>query len=109
MNETQIPFIPNFWDSFVDTKTGEKLYETREEESPFKLPPEEWDALRFRISNKTLRLAECYNHPQGLSFGIRLHPPHLWDIREGIVYKKVKKQWVRYRPDFDDNAKRVER
>lgn len=106
MSDQVAPPIPSFWDSLIDKRTGKKLYETREEQDPFRMPIEEFEKLRFRMSNMTLRLVECYNHPQGLVFGFRLHPPHLWDIREGVLYKKVNKQWVKFIPDYNENTKR---
>lgn len=97
-----------FWNSLRDPQTGESIIERREESSEdvFRMPIEEWDKLRFRICDKTRRLVECYNHPQGKVFGFRLHPPHLWDLREGVLYKKVKGKWVKFYPRFEENLER---
>lgn len=97
-----------FWDSLRDPVTRKSIVETYEEDpnDVFRMPTEEWEKLRFRISNKTLRLVECYNHPKGVVFGFRLHPPHLWNLREGVLYKKVGGKWVRFQPRFEENLER---
>lgn len=97
-----------FWNSLRDPSTGESLVETRPEsvDDVFKMPVEDWLNLRFRISNMTMRLVECYNHPKGVAFGFRMHPPHLWNLKDGILYKKVNGQWVRFIPTFEENLER---
>lgn len=96
-----------FWNSLRNEK-GESIVETYEQDpnSVFRMPIEDWDKLRFRISNKTLRLVECYNHPQGTVFGFRLHPPHLWDLRDGVLYKKHEGKFVKFVPNFEENLTR---
>ena len=94
------------WDDLTN-KDGSVNYERITEGDVFKMSREDWDKLRFRISNMTLRLVECYNHPQGKVFGLRLHPPHLWDLRDGVLYKKTPEGWVKYFPNFDENLERL--
>jgi len=96
-----------FWKS-LRGPNGKSNVETfnQEEKDVFKMPIEEWEQLRFRITNQTMRLAECYNHPKGIAFGFRLHPPHLWNIIDGVLFKKVKGKWVKFVPDVEDNLER---
>jgi len=40
-------------------------------------------------------------HTNKFSHGFRLHPPHMWDIRDGIIYKRVGKKFVKFVPSFN--------
>jgi hypothetical protein len=86
----------------------EKNNKKIEEELVFHLTKDEFKKCRFKIINQSLRLAECIVHRDRFSHGFRLHPPHLWDIRDGIIYKKVNNKFVKFMPDFEKNIKLVE-
>lgn len=52
-----------------------------------KLPKEEAKKCRFACVNPSYRLFACITHNK--QHGLRLHPPHLWVVKDGIVYKRV--------------------
>jgi hypothetical protein len=74
------------------------------EEEVFHLTKEEFEKCRFKIVNQNYRLAECVVHTNKFSHGFRLHPPHMWDIRDGIIYKRVGKKFVKFVPSFKENV-----
>lgn len=51
------------------------------------LTKEEAKKCRFVCIDQSLRLFACKTHNQ--SHGLRLHPPHLYTIKNGVVYKIV--------------------
>lgn len=54
------------------------------------IPITDFENCRFKLLDKNFRLYECVYHKEKLniSHGIRLHPPHLWRIKEdGRVFK----------------------
>lgn len=82
-------------------------YEEFDEGETGSLSPDLWDSLRFRIANNTERMVECTNHPQNISFGYRLHPPHLWDLRNGVLYRKDETgKFVIWKPYLEQNLVR---
>lgn len=95
----------DFWSGAKKSKDIE--YKESEEQVFGSVTQEQFEDLRFRISNQSLRLAECINHPDGLSFGFRLHPPHLWKIENGKLFKRIKDEWVRFIPNLEDNISRL--
>jgi hypothetical protein len=52
-------------------------------------------------------MAECVVHRSNFSHGIKLFPPHLYDLKDGIVYARdiEKGEWVRWFPNFVENRK----
>ncbi len=53
---------------------------------------------RYKIIDNNLRLAECVVcRKKGIEHGVRLFPPHCWDLRNGILY---------YRPDAKSKFKK---
>lgn len=93
------------WDSFKKDRLVE--YKEVEEQEFGSVTQEQFEKLRFKISNQTLRLAACINHPQGVEFGFRLHPPHLWKLEDGKLFKKINGEWERFIPRIADNLQRL--
>lgn len=93
----------NFWEH---AKQHNKV-ENYEEREVFKLTQEEADKCRYVMGNKNLRMAECIVHREGFSHGIRLHPPHLYNLKDGIVYYKKDGKWVRWQPKIIENLSRL--
>lgn len=96
-----------FWESLKRDKRV-KYKEITEPEAVGSFSADEWDSLRFRITNQSLRLATCTNPPHRDPIVFRLFPPHLWDIRDGQIYRKVDGQWIRFVPDLKKNLERFE-
>src|SRR3990167_9379969 len=78
---------------------GRKV-ERFEEITIFSLSPAELDKCRYEIINQSQRMAECTVHREGGSHGIKLHPPHLYDLRDDVVYYMDKGRWIRWKPDL---------
>lgn len=93
-----------FWDNFKK----EKAVKTFTEEEVFGLSKEEFKKCRFEMINQNYRMVECKVHLDKASHGFRLHPPHLFDLRDGIIYKKVKGKFVRFFPNYKQNIKNLE-
>lgn len=93
------------WESYKKSK--DITYAEQEEQLFGEVTQEQFEKLRFKISNQSLRLAACINHPQGVQFGFRLHPPHLWKIEEGKLFKKINGEWKRFIPNIADNLSRL--
>lgn len=70
------------------------------EKTVFSLTEREVDRCRYEIINMTQRMAECYIHRDNFSHGIKLHPPHLYDLRDGVVYFRQGKGWEKWRPNL---------
>ncbi len=84
----------------------DKTIERTEEVSLFKLTREEFEKCRFSLPDKNTREVECQVHTKGFSHGYRLHPPHLWDLREQIIYRKNNKgEFERWYPEFKSNLR----
>ena len=81
---------------------------TYNEENVFNFSQEEFEKCRFKISNQNLRMAECTVHTKRFAHGFRLHPPHLWDIRDGVLYQKLKGKFVKWVPNFSTNLTRLD-
>lgn len=48
---------------------------------------------RYEIIDQNLRLAECVIcRKKGIRHGIRLFPPHLYDLRNGVLYYRPNKK-----------------
>lgn len=88
-----------FW--AIASKSG--AVKTFEENEVFRLSKEEAKKCRFKITNQAWRLAECTVHTGNFSHGIRLFPPHLWDLRNGKVYHREneKAKWKRWLPNYE--------
>lgn len=102
--KTNEDFAKQVWQSAEAKHEVEKV----EEEEVFHLSQKEANKCRFVMVNNTTRMAECTVHTQSFTHGVRLHPPHLWNIIEGIVYQKVNGEWVRWSPIVKENIKRFE-
>ncbi len=83
--------------------------QTNKEEVVFRLTEVEAKKCRYEITDQSTRMAECTVHRDNFSHGIKLHPPHLYKIEDGIVFARdVKKgEWVRWFPNFVENRKRL--
>ncbi len=79
------------------------------EEIVFKLTESEAQKCRYEIIDQSLRMAECMVHRDNFSHGIRLFPPHLYEIKDGIVFCRdtIKGEWQRWFPNFVENKKRL--
>lgn len=87
---------------------GRKGIQIFPEEIVFKLTQEESEKCRFRIINHSTGDAECYIHNG--NHGVRLHPKHLWDIRDGLIYFKDQSgQWQRWLSVVKENLTRFEK
>jgi len=94
-----------FW---KDAKNKGRV-ETSDEQVVFHLSTEEAKKCRYRIVDMTQRMAECYVHRDVISHGVRLHPPHLWNIdSEGKVFHKVNDQWIEWTADIKQNISRFD-
>lgn len=83
--------------------------ETSKEEVVFRLSKEESVKCRYQIIDQNTRMAECTVHQKNFSHGIRLHPPHLYKIEDGIVFyrKDINSEWERWFPNFSENKNRL--
>lgn len=92
-------------------KVAEKMgtIETSREQISFRLTQAEAIKCRYEIIDQTTRMAECKVHRDNFSHGIKLHPPHLYKIEDGIVFcrKDLQSEWIRWFPDFVENKKRL--
>lgn len=91
-----------------DDANRRKAIRTYTEEPVFDFTQEEFNKCRFEMVNQNLRMVECTIHSGRFSHGYRIHPPHLWDIRKGILYKKVKRKFVKWVPNFSTNLTRLD-
>ena len=74
----------------------------------FSLSEQEVDKCRYEIVDQTRRMAECKIHRDNFSHGVRLHPPHLYNIIDGIVFFKDDGKWVKWKPNFKARVKDIE-
>lgn len=91
------------WDQAERNKTIEYV----PEKEVFHLSPKEAKKCRYEIINQTERMAECTVHKSNFSHGVRLHPPHLWDLREGKVFMKKGGGWVEWSATVQENKDRT--
>lgn len=99
------PLIPeDIWETAKKNKTIEHY----DEKTVFDFTQKEADRCRFEIVNQNYRLAECTVHKKEFSHGYRLHPPHLWNIIEGKLYKRAEGKWERFVPNHRINLKNME-
>lgn len=109
MEEKNIPKIKiNPSDIWNDAKKRGSI-RTYTEEVVFNFSQEEFKKCRFKMTNQNYRMVECTTHVKRFSHGFRLHPPHLWDLRKGILYKKVKGKFIKWVPNFSTNLTRLDR
>lgn len=82
--------------------------ETVEETQVFHLTQKEAKKCRYVMVNMDQRMAECTVHTDGFTHGVRMHPPHLYDLRDGIVYyrENIGAEWQRWYPNMKENAAR---
>lgn len=95
-------------DTIWDSAKRRGAIKTYPEELVFDLSQKEFEKCRFKMINQNYRMVECTVHSNKFSHGFRLHPPHLFDLRDGIMYKKVKGKFVKFVPDFKKNLKNLE-
>ena len=88
---------------FFDSKNVKHF----EEQEVFRLSQIEAKKCQYEYVNKNLRLAECTVHRKNFSHGIRLFPPHLWNLVDGVVYYKKENKWERWYPNLSANKKRL--
>ncbi len=84
----------------------EKKIEKFEEEVVFNLTPKEAEKCRYILVNMSTRMAECTIHTKSFTHGIKMHPPHLYKIEDGIVFYKSNENWIRWYPDYLANKNR---
>ena len=97
---------PNeFWDDVKRRKTIKYV----KEKTVLHLTEKEFSKCRFRITNQNWRMVECTVHTDQFSHGFRLFPPHLWDLKDGIIYKKVRGKFIVWKPKFSRNVKLLEK
>lgn len=95
---TNAEITENFW---AKNKEGKYILdvENYNEEDVLTLGNIDFEACRFEITNMTQRLCTCTVHQkEGFAHGFRLHPPHLWNIVDGKLFKKIDGKWVRFLP-----------
>lgn len=90
-------FSSKFWAEAEKNKSIEKS----EEQVIFHLSDKEARRCRYELTDQTQRMAECIVHEY---HGVRLHPPHEWDLKNGIVYYKGE----RWFPNIKENLTRFE-
>lgn len=90
-----------FWEQAK--KAGKVKYVP--DKSVFDFSKKEAKRCRFVMVNQNLRLVECTVHRGKFSHGYRLHPPHLYDLRKGIIYHRedTKSKWKPWYPKFKPN------
>lgn len=86
-----------------------KLIENSTETTVFNLTQKEFEKCRFSLPDKNTRMIECQVHTKNFTHGYRLFPPHLWDLREGVIYKRNDKgEFEKWSPNFKNNVKLIE-
>lgn len=95
-------FGKRLWEKAEKNKEVEKITE----QEVFHLSQGEAEKCRFEITDQTNRMAECVIHSGNFSHGLRLHPPHLYDIKEGRVYFLENGKWKRWIAKIKDNLTR---
>lgn len=97
-----IPQNNNFW-------TGSKKTEKFEERIDLKLSPKEVLKCRYRITNHSEAMAECYIHDG--KHGVRLFPKHKWTIIDDEIYYLSGEtgSWVKWLPNIKENLTRFEK
>jgi len=93
-------------DVWEDAKKN-NLIERVEERIVFSLTQKEAENCRFKMINQNTRLVECTVHRSEFSHGYRMFPIHLWDLKEGLLYKKIGSKWIRWLPNFANNVKLI--
>lgn len=99
-------FAKQVWDAAAKNDAIERI----EEQEVFHLSQKEANKCRFEMVDNTQRIAECTVHTQNFTHGVRLHPPHLWRLEDGIVYHRYSMQgeWVRWSPVIKENQTRFQ-
>ena len=94
-----------FWEVAKKKKKVRKLTD----EKVFGFTKKEAEKCRFKMVNQNLRLVECTVHRGAFSHGYRLHPPHLFDLRDGIIFHRqdTKSKWKRWYPNLNENLRRL--
>lgn len=100
------PLVKNFWEKAKALGQVEEIKETQ----LFHLSQKEAEKCRYVMTNMDLRMAECTVHTDAFTHGVKMHPPHLWDLRDGIIYHRenIKSPWVKWSPLIHNNTKRFE-
>ena len=105
-NKKPQDFAARLWDQAERNNQIEKL----PEQEVFHISEKEAKKCRFNIINMDLRMAECSVHSGDFSHGVKLHPPHLWNIdKEGKVFyrQNMKSKWLRWLPAVKANKERL--
>ena len=86
-----------------------KEVERIQENEVFHLSPKEAKKCRYEIINQSERMAECTVHTGGFSHGVRMFPPHLYDLRNGKVYfrQSQKSEWIEWSANVSENKQRL--
>lgn len=103
--KTEEPSVESkaMWDA---AKRGNGI-EYADEQIIFSLSDKEAEKCRFEITNMNQRLAECIVHRGDFSHGVRLHPPHLYDLKNGKIFFKHEGKWVRWVANIAKNKERL--
>lgn len=89
--------------AFWARQKNAKRVKSWEEDVKIRLTKEECKKCRYECVEQSTRMYECTVHKGDFSHGLRMHPPHLYDLRDGIVYYKGE----RWFPDFAANRERL--
>lgn len=86
-----------------------KEIEYIQENQVFHLSPKEAKRCRYEIINQSTRMAECTVHTGDFSHGVRMFPPHLFDLRKGKVYfrQSQKSEWIEWSANIEENKLRI--
>jgi hypothetical protein len=74
----------------MESNTVSNREKKNKEQPLLELSREEKKRCVFECVNQNYRLFECVVHKnEKASHGLRLHPPHLWEVKDGVPYKRV--------------------
>lgn len=86
------------------------LVENIETKTIFNLSQKEANKCRYVIVDMNERMAECYTHKGEFSHGVKMFPPHRFDLHaDGTVWcrKTTKDKWVQWFANIKENIQRL--
>lgn len=92
-----------------ETAKKNEAIENFAESEVFHLIQKEAEKCRFTLIDQSERMAECTVHRGNFSHGVKLFPPHLWNIIEGQVFYKQNGEWCRWLPTVKENKTRLDK
>lgn len=87
-----------------------KAVESVETQVIMKLTQKEANKCRYVIIDMNYRMAECYIHRDKFSHGVKMFPPHLWDLHaDGTVWHRAsqKDKWKQWSANVKENVQRL--